>query len=286
VQAKSLSQLAITRAGVQIETVDCLGNAASQLQQVQQTSGVDFLLVFPIDLPLLRASLTQVKNSGTKVIVFDGAASPESCTTAIFCDESKVGFTAGDFVVKSLRKRAADEGFTSVMGRLVYLQDAGDGPALKRREEGFLKALARESGITLVHEAPVEASGADAAPRVAEAFRLQKDFDVIFCDTDLIANAASTAVTSVNAAARQSMLIMGVDGALGKGGGIELTVKSQIDATVWRPLLVDAAWAIIGKYLDDETFTAHPRYEQNPQPISMETALRFLHDGTPAPTLE
>lgn len=286
VQVNTLSQLAITRAGVQLETVDCLGNAATQLQQVQQTTGVDFLLVFPIDLPRLHESLAHVKNSGTKVIVFDGAAPAESCTSAIFCDETKVGRMAGDFIIQSLRKRASDEGFTSVIGRLVYLQDTGDGPALKRREEALLKALTAEPGVTLVHEAPVEASGADAPQRLAEALRLQKNFDVIFCDTDLIASTASAAVTSSNAAARQSMLIMGVDGALGKGGGVELTIKSQIDATLWRPLLVDAAWILIGKYLDDSSFIAHPRYEQDPQPVSLETALRFLNDGPPAPHVE
>jgi ribose transport system substrate-binding protein len=169
---------------------------------------------------------------------------------------------------------------------VVYLRDEGGGPALRTRQVAFVKALAAEPGITLVHEAPVDASGTQAAPRVAEAFRLQKNFDALFADTDLIAEAASNAITATNPAARESTLIVGVDGAMGKGGGVDLTIASKIDATILRPPLVDLAWAIVKKSLDDPAFTPKPRYEQEPRLITLETAMTIAREGLPVPQVQ
>lgn len=286
VQTKMFTRLALNRPGVQVETVDCLGSSSAQRQTIEKASGVDFLLVFPVDLASITEALGKVKRAGTKVIVFNGDTPDGACSTAIFCNEDKVGRMAGELIVDSLRKRASDEGYDSVIGRIVHLEEASRGSEFKRRQAAFVKALAAEPGITLVHEAPVDAWGTQAAARLAEAFRLQKNFDVVFCDTDLIASSASTAVTAANAPARELMLIVGADGALGKGGGVELTIGSQIDATVLRPPLVDAAWTIIEKCLDNSSFTPRPRYEQNLRPVDLETALRLAREGLPAPNVE
>lgn len=287
VQMKMLGRLALSRAGVQLDCFDASGSAAAQQKYlVDHAAGTDFILLFPIDLASLSEILKTVQSHGTKVILLGTEPPADTALTSVFCDERKVGQIAGDYIVKALRQHAKDQGSDAVLGRVVYLQDEGGGPGMKLREEAFMKALAAEPGITLVHEAPVDASGNQAAARVAEAFRLQKNFEVIFADTDLIAEAASKAVAATNPAARESMLILGADGAKGKGGGVDLTIDSKIDATVLRPPLMDLAWSIVKKLLDDPTFHPKPRYELEPRLVTLETAMTIAREGLPASQAE
>jgi ABC-type sugar transport system substrate-binding protein len=287
VQMKMLTRLAQSRPGLQFECMDASGSAAAQRKQiVDNDSKVDFLLVFPVDLTEISEVLRIVKRHGAKVMLFNAEAPADVADTAIFCDEQKVGRIAGEFVVNSLRQHAKDQGYESVLGRVVYLQDEGGGAALKPRHEVFVTALAAEPGITLVHEAPVDASGTQAAARLAEAYRLQRNFDVIFADTDLIAQAASAAITATHPTARENMLIVGVDGAMGQGGGVDLIINSKIDATILRPPLVNFAWAIVKKCLDDPQFQPKPRYDQDPQLVTLETAMQIAREGLPAPQVE
>ena len=78
---------------------------------------------------------------------------------------------------------------------------------------------------------------------------------------------------------------MGVDGFLGNTGGVQMVVKSELDVTVFNPPLVDLAWKLINKVLDDPTFVPSKRYELEPSIINLEKALEVSAKGFPSPSL-
>jgi hypothetical protein len=95
--------------------------------------------------------------------------------------------------------------------------------------QGSTSALARYAG--------------QVAARLAEAVRLQAEFDVLLCHDDFLAAAAHEA--AVKAETRDGQLVLGVNGFLGAGGGREMIVQGILDASVERPFLVNEALRLL-----------------------------------------
>jgi ABC-type sugar transport system substrate-binding protein len=283
-QAAQLARLVATRKGWVFRLWDAGASATVQTEHARQALLIktDFLLVFPLDVEALKPSLIAAMNAGTKVIVFSPDVSPDACTSAIFLDEAKAGRLAAEFVLSSLHQRAAEMKAESVTGRIVELTAPGSAV----RSAAFAAAIGGRPGIVIVHQAPCDGAGADVPERIGEALRLQKEFDVIFAHTDLIARRAAQAVQAAQPALREQILVVGTGGALGKGRGVEMVVNSEIDATVRLPPLVDPAWALILRISNDPAFKPKARYEIEPLMVNYETALNLQHQGAPELKLE
>jgi len=288
-QSLLLQRLVQTRAGTELLTWDAGGNGYLQSDQLAASlaSRPDFLLVFPVNPTALGDSLVRSSDEpGPRMFVFAELPSPVPRTTLIVCPDVEIGRAAGEFVARSLRLKATEEGRAEPAGRVVELTIAPPDPTHAGYTEGFSKAIAQQPGITVVHQAPCKMLGEDTAERINEVLRLVKDFDVIFAHNDLVAHAASKAVAATRPELMERILVMGVDGNLGKGGGKEMIIKGEIDATICRPPLVDLAWAIIEKCLADPKFNPKPRYDVAPLALNYESALEVARTGLPMPPIE
>lgn len=289
-QVSLLERLIRTRAGVDLTILDARGDAATQLEQLKKIAadGADCLLLFPRDLETGSPVLRSIKATGSLLVVLGVEAPADVCTTALFTDEHKLGLIAGEFVVSALKQKAADEGSPVVKGRVVHLTGAEDSRITQQRTAGFMEALKSAPDVVLVHEAPANGSEKEAADRIKEALKLQKNFDVIYAENDLMARGAGAAIKESDLAARESMLIIGSDGALGKGGGIEMLEQGAMEATVYSPPLVDKAWLLVKQALDDPAFKAkiEKSYRLKPFVITAEAAESIQRKGLPVPELE
>lgn len=289
-QVTLLERLIRTRAGLDLQIFDARNDAAVQVAQVKKLAaeGVDCLMVFPRDAAALGPALRSIKEAGALVVVLGAEVPATDCTTALFTDERKLGQIAGEFVVSALTKKAEGEGSPAVRGRVVHLTGAEDSPATLERSAGFLEALKAAPEVVLVHEAPANGNEKDAAERIKEALRLQKNFDVIYAQNDLMARGAGAAIKEADVAAREAMLVIGTDGATGKGGGIEMLHQGDMEATVYVPPLVDKAWQLVKQALDDPAFKMkiEKTYRLKPFVVTLESAEEILRQGLPAPELE
>jgi len=136
----------------------------------------------------------------------------------------------------------------------------------------------------LVHDAPGNWNDVEAALRTQEASRLQMPFQIIFAHNDLMAKGAIK--VAKESGVRDSLLIMGVDGAPGTQGGMEMVRRGDLEATVYRPPLVDVAWTLLQQWLDNRDFAWPEKVQPKPFVMTMEDASKFTGKGLPEPVLK
>lgn len=257
--------------------------ADEKLQTAQLSEAMklkpDVLMVFPVKSAAISDALKAARLDGSQVYVFADDMPEAACTSAIFCDERKLGRMAGEFIAQSVRQKLDEEGRPQAMGRVVQITGPEDSIVTALRKEGFAEAISRQPGIMVVHQTPAGLLGEGVPDRIAEAVNLQKNFDVVFAHNDLMARAAADAL--VKAGLRDNVLVIGVDGAPGKGGGIQMVTHSEIDATVYHPPLVDYAWGLVQRGLREPGFKPAPRHELPPVLINLEKAIEWARVGPP-----
>lgn len=289
-QVTLLERLIRTRPGIDLTMYDAHGDTATQREQLKKIAGegADYLMIFPQDAEDCVPVLRSMKAAGAMIFAFAAKIPADACTTSIYTDERRLGQIAGEFVLTALKKKAADEGGNEVKGRVVQLTGAEDSPIARERSLGFTDALKEMPGVVVVHEAAANWSEKDAAERIKEALKLQKTFDIIYAQNDLMARGAGTAMMEGNVAAREALLIIGTDGATGTGGGVEMLVHGDMEATVYHPPLVDKAWQLVKLTLDDPGFKMkiEKNYRMKPFIITLESTEEILRKGLPAPELE
>jgi len=284
-RALLLEKLIRKRPGMNPVFLEAGGKAKVQARQIKDSlrGKPAVIVVFPEETEPLEEALSEALRSGTRVIVIGQELGPELCTTSIFVDEKKIGSVAGRFVVDALKKKCEEAGAAQTTGRVVQLTGLEKYRSTRERSAAFIEALRAEPGIVLVHDAPSNWNAVASKARLEEALRLQKQFDVIFAHSDFIAQAAHQALSGPAATGRENILLLGVDGQFGKGGGVQMITRAEIDATVFNPPLVDLAWKIILKMLDDPAYKPKQRYEIDPFIITSEKAFELANKGVPAP---
>ncbi len=279
VQARAATELLVWDAG------DDLQMQSKQLA-VALAARPDFIFLFPLDFAALAPALNQPGDSSPRMFIFADIEPKIQRSTILVCPDADVGRVAGEFVIQSLRLKAAEEGKSEPAGRIVELTVAPPDASHGGYSDGFIKSISGQPGTTLVHQSPCKMQGEDTADRLKEALRLQENFDVIFAHNDIIASAATKALAAAKPELIGRVLVLGVDGNLGKGGGKERIIKGEIDATIYRPPLVDLAWRITERCLSDSKFTPKPRYEVQPVALNFEAALEVTKTGIPAPSID
>lgn len=284
-QATLLEKLIRTRPRMEAATVHAGGDAEVQLRQVREAvqAHAAFIMVFPQDAGKLTPALREAMATGVRVFAFSADVPEDACTCALFTDERQLGQMAGEYIVSALKTKAQAEGQSVPTGRVVVLRGDEVSTASQESAEGFLKAIQPFPGIVLVHDAPADWSEKGGADRIREALRIQKRFDVIYAQNDLVALGASKAVRESSADARETMLILGTDGVPGKGAGIAMVISGELDATVYHPPLVDAAWPVMQSILDNAGVILRKRIQVKPFIITPENAARVQQAGLPVP---
>jgi ABC-type sugar transport system substrate-binding protein len=284
-QANQLSDLVRQTEGLGLKIEDAKGSADNQITQIRaaRERAPQVVIVQPVDAEAITPALRELHESRVPVIGLDASLDADVADTLVVCDQEAIAQTAATFVIEALRRKAKDEGKSEVSGRIVQINASESHPPSQRRAAAFEKALHAEPGAVLVHDAPGEWTRENVLHRLREAFRLQKQFDVIYAHNDLIAKFAEEAVRE--AAQRENILLLGTDALAGTGGGLQMVRSGLIDASVHQPLLVDFAWRVILKMRADASFRPKPRYDIAPFVITMGNLADMTARGPEFPEL-
>jgi ABC-type sugar transport system substrate-binding protein len=284
-QITLLEKLIHARSDMEVTVMHAGGDSEVQSSQVRESvSGhVACLMVFPTDTEKLGPVLHEAVAAGVRVFVFSKQIAEDACTSSIFTGERRLGELAGQYVVTALKARAQADALPAPKGRVVMLRGEENDDRCQLRAEGFLSAIQAYPGIVLVHDAPADWSAASAADRTREALRIQKHFDVIYAQSDLIAAGAAKAVRESSADARKAMLVIGTGGAPGEGSGVAMIISGELSATVYQPPLVDIAWREMQRLLDKPDAVVPKRTEEKPFMITPENAAKIQRNGVPVP---
>ena len=210
------------------------------------------------------SDIRDARDAGILVISLDKRVS--DATSTVYCDPQSIGKAAATICLDALKRKSAEERLSEPTGRVIQLRSHEPSFWSDQVAAGFTQGLSRQSWAILVHDAPTDNDPALVAKRLQEAYRIQKQFDVIFAHTDLIAGTSSKFSSDTNV--REDTLIVGANAIPGRIGGLELLRSGEIDATIARPPLVDLALRIIVKMRADSTFTPAPLYEIAPLAVT------------------
>ena len=279
-QRAGLSMLVGRQKGYKLTSQDAAGSLARQMEQFRAAIAAKPAAIFvsPVDPAALAALIVEATTAGITVIGLDKRMVSEGCASVVYCDQKRVGGLAAETVLDALRRKAAEENRAEVAGRVVQIRGADDSIPANDLAEGFTDGLRKEPGVVLVHDAPADWLPENAALRTAEAFRLQKQFDVIFAHNDALALGAAKAAT--DAGQRDNIFIIGTDGMPGPQKGLELVREGDLDATIVQPALVDLALQILLKLRADKNFKPQPAYEITPVAVVPKNVEQRLRVGT------
>lgn len=153
---------------------------AQQIGVVQQFvgSGVDAIVLAPLDDIALRTPVRSAANRGIPVVIFDSALQGEVGTdfiSFVATDNRRGGRLGGEEVARLLNGR----------GKVVLLRYAEGSASTAEREAGFLEAIAQHPGLTVIvdnrYGGATVASAQDAAMNLIDKLR---EADAIFCPNE------------------------------------------------------------------------------------------------------
>jgi ribose transport system substrate-binding protein len=268
------------QAGYKLTTFDAAGSSTQQAAQFRQAIDAKPAAIFvsPIDPPALAALIVEAPPQASRVIGLDKRMLNEGCASIVFSDQRRVGRLAAEAALDALKRKADEEGRTEVTGRVIQIRGVEDSYPTNDLATGFSEALMPSPASSSVHDAPADWTAEKATQITNEAFRLQKNFDVIYAHNDAIAIGAAKATEA--AGQRDNIFIVGTDGLSGQKRGLQLVHQGEIDATIVQPALVDLALQIITKLRNDQTFKPLPAYEIQPVVVVPKNVEQSLRVGT------
>lgn len=278
-QMQNLTRLLATRTEFNLLHYDAEGSAKKQSAQLAEVIATKphSLLISPVDPEVIASQIEAAVQAGILVIGLGEKAAALPCSTVLKTDHLEMGRLAGEAAVRALTRKAQDEGLPETRGRIVEIRGDEEAGICQQRHDGFVEILKKAPGLVIVHDAPGGWTRKDGRERTAEAMRLQTSFDVVYAHNDAMALGAAMALGEN----RENVLIIGSDGFLGPEGGLTLVSNGGIDVSIFQPVLVDLAWKIILRRLDEPTFQIKPSYKIAPLEITPKNAPDFMRKGLP-----
>ena len=216
-----------------------------QVQQIDSlvASGIDLLIVAPNQVQTISPAIDRAYDKGIPVIVFERKTSSRKHTAFISADNYEMGRVMGEYIVSRLHGE----------GTVLEIKGLeGSSPAIERHN-GFVEALKKVPNIKLL----ASLQGDWTEPRAYEATKkwLADNKDV---HVDLVFGANDRTAMGARKALGKGVLYCGIDGLLGKNGGIQLVRDSLLDASYIYPThgdqIIDLAVKILeGKPYKKET---------------------------------
>ncbi|MGH8783229.1 sugar ABC transporter substrate-binding protein [Paraburkholderia sp.] len=188
--------------GVNVITVDAKGDAATQVNQIQDllTRKIDALIYIPAGATAAGVPVRAAKSAGVPVIAVDRNAPDAPGDTFIATDSVKAAEELGDWIVKQTGGHAT---VAELQGQL------GTTPELAR-EKGFTAAISKAPGIKVVARQPAEWAQDKGFAVAQDMLQKNPDINVIFGHADAMALGAAQAVKIANVG--HKVLIAGFDG--------------------------------------------------------------------------
>ena len=217
-----------------------------QIQQIYDLleTGIDLLIVSPNQAEPLTPVIEHVFEQNIPVILIDRKINSEKFTTYVGGNNLGVGTLAGDYATKF----SNDDVLVEITGMI------GSTPA-QMRSEGFQNRL-KENNLFLDFELHSDWSNKKGF-ELTDSLMSEQQVDFIFAHNDRIAAGARRAAEKHN----QDPVILGVDGLNTEGGGIDMVLNDEIDATIFYPTGGDRAVQLAIRILNGEQVPKENYYD-------------------------
>lgn len=186
--------------------------------------GIDLLIISPCDTGKMTEKVKEVYQSGIPVIVMDRGVEGFDYSLFIGPDNDMIGRQAGEAVAALLAGRPGT--VLKLCGNVSSIQN-------QERIQGFDSIVQEYSQITLeTHymEKELKDTAYDAMAAMQERL---KDVDVVFANSDYVAQGAYEALRDMGL--EQSIQIVGTDGFTGEDEGVDMVMQGKMAATISCP---------------------------------------------------
>lgn len=238
-----IKEYAASMGNVEIKAVSADGSAETQVGQVEDfiTSGVDGIIILPVDSSALSNVVGEAVAAGIPVVSMDRSVDGDVATVTIESDNYKHGVEAADLMVKA----AEAQGMTAADCKVLELLGAQASSSGLERHEGFADRCA-ELGVNIVSSLPTEWEADKAYNSVLDAFQANADINAIFEASDIamhsgVSSALDQLGKYIPAGTDGHVIITSVDGG---PNGIEAVKEGYIDAMAEQGLLIMGSEAL------------------------------------------
>ena len=228
-------------------------NSDTQCQQIDSVIAerVDLLIVSPNEAEEVKPAVSRAYDVGIPVIVADRQVSGEKWTAFIGGDNYAVGQLMAQWLLSIV-----PEGGTL---RVLEIQGLPGSTPMVWRHKGMMDGLQGHPEVQIVASACGAWFRENARVVTDSLLTLYPDIDAIVAQNDQMAIGAYEACNKKSPITgrflgRKSPRIMGVDGIVGKGGGVEALLKGEIDMTATYPSRGDLVIQTAVKILRDEMY--------------------------------
>ena len=228
-------------------------NSEIQCQQIDSfiAERVDLLIVSPNEAEEVKPAVSRAYDAGIPVIVADRQVSGEKWTAFIGGDNYAVGQLMAQWLLSIV-----PEGGTL---RVLEIQGLPGSTPMVWRHKGMMDGLQGHPEVQIVASACGAWFRENARVVTDSLLTLYPDIDAIVAQNDQMAIGAYEACNKKSPftgrfLGRKSPRIMGVDGIVGKGGGVEALLKGEIDMTATYPSRGDLVIQTAVKILHGEPF--------------------------------
>lgn len=180
--------------------------------------GVDAIVLMPLDKNALARPAREAKDAGIPVIIADSDLEYEGRTSFVATDNRKGGELAGERLAELM-------GGTGNVVLLRYLEGSA---STEEREEGFLTAIARHPGLTVISKNQHAGATKESALRASEnLLNAHADVQGVFCPNESAAYAMMRALA--DSGRRGAIKFIGFDASEGLVQGLR---SGDVDALV------------------------------------------------------
>jgi ribose transport system substrate-binding protein len=203
-------------------TADGNNQNSKQIDDVRNfiTQKVDLLIVSPNESGPLTAPCEEAMDAGIPVILVDRSINSDKYVTLVGGDNTQIGRTAGEFVLKKLPKGA----------KIVELQGTAGASATIERHDGFHEVIAGKPSYEVIVSQDGDYKQPNARTIMENALQANKRIDCVYAHNDDMAFGALHAAQDAGRA--NEMIIIGVDG---ESKAIEAVQSGELAATIIYP---------------------------------------------------
>ncbi|MDA3626304.1 substrate-binding domain-containing protein [Saccharopolyspora oryzae] len=207
-----------------VQFSDAAKDNSKQISDVENfvTKQVDLLMISPNEATPLTDVVKKAYNKGIPVVVLDRKVDGEAFTTYIGADNVQIGRQAGEYFKNTLLPQG---------GKIVQIKGLSGSTPAAEREKGFKEGIAG-SKIEIVDTADGEWERSVGQEKMDALLKAHPDIQAVYSQNDPMAEGAYLAA---QAAGRNDLKFVGIDGLPIPSGGIKAVEEGRLQATNLYP---------------------------------------------------
>lgn len=248
---------------IEIIVKDAAENSQKQIQQIQEliNKKVDVLIISPND-ESLTAIAAEAYRAGIPTIIVDRKINSEQYTSYVGGNSYEIGKLAGEYASSLLETGAT----------ILEIWGTKSTSPAQERHKGFIDGLDKKKNFKFI-----VAEGKwrrEIAKTEAEKIDDYSNIDLVYAHNDVMALGVRDVIMEKDSVLISKIKILGVDGAFGKGAGLEAVADGHLDASFLYPTGGDQVVKVAMKIINGEK--VNKRYILNTALIDKPTATTLL----------